>query len=173
MKQEHPTDTEPPSICFTSTNTPFMSLTDAQQTFISTSSSSQSQKKTPHFPLSERSKAFIKQHYPDVSLNEWNDWKWQVRHRIRSVDKLESILQLTETERRSIALRTQNLPIAITPYYLSLLDPLIRNNRCAERIFQLKTNLFAHPVRIRIRCTKIMIWRFPGLCIVILIVFCF
>ena len=75
------------------------------------------------FPVSENSKQFIKKYYPDVSLSQWNDWKWQVRNRIRSTDMVEKMMTLTAEERESIIRRTANLPIAITPYYFSLLSP--------------------------------------------------
>ena len=78
---------------------------------------------TPNrFPSSDRSKAFLKKYFPEASLADWNDWKWQVRNRVRRVEKLEEILNLTEDERAAVVQRTGNLPIAITPYYLSLFD---------------------------------------------------
>lgn len=76
------------------------------------------------FPLSNRSRWFLKTYYPDATVADWNNWKWQVRHRIRSAEQLERIIHLTDDERQAVQLRTQNLPIAITPYYLSLLDQL-------------------------------------------------
>ena len=76
-----------------------------------------------HFPLSDHSRAFLKAFYPGVSVNDWNDWKWQVRNRVRRLDMLERVLQLTDDERAAVIQRTGNLPIAITPYYLSLLSP--------------------------------------------------
>ena len=33
--------------------------------------------------VSDRSRAFLRQHFPGVSVHDWNDWKWQVRNRIR------------------------------------------------------------------------------------------
>lgn len=75
------------------------------------------------FPLSQNSRGFLRRHYPGVSIHDWNDWKWQVRNRIRRVDVLEKIIALTPDERASVIQRTGNLPIAITPYYLSLLSP--------------------------------------------------
>lgn len=74
------------------------------------------------FVSSEHSRKFLRKFYPDVTLAEWNDWKWQVRNRIRKVEQLERIINLTADERAAVIMRTQNLPIAITPYYLSLLD---------------------------------------------------
>ena len=74
------------------------------------------------FPISAQTRKFIKEFYPDVAQAEWNDWKWQVRNRVRRLDVLERMIDLTEDERASVIQRTGNLPIAITPYYMSLLS---------------------------------------------------
>jgi lysine 2,3-aminomutase len=54
---------------------------------------------------------------------EWADWRWQARRAITTVDALTSALSLTPRElagaRRA---ESEGLPIAITPYYLSLCD---------------------------------------------------
>lgn len=79
------------------------------------------------FPVSEKTRQFILDFYPDVSFEQWNDWKWQVRNRIFRVEQLEKFISLTAMERRAIVKRTKKLPIAITPYYMSLMsrnDPL-------------------------------------------------
>ncbi|MBL0318843.1 MAG: KamA family radical SAM protein [Alphaproteobacteria bacterium] len=75
------------------------------------------------FPTSERSKEFLRTFYPQATIHDWNDWKWQVRNRVRRVEVLEQMLDLTMDERKAVEKRTGNLPIAITPYYLSLFDP--------------------------------------------------
>jgi lysine 2,3-aminomutase len=55
---------------------------------------------------------------------EWSDWRWQARHAITTVEGLARALPLTARElegaRRA---EREGLPIAITPYYLSLCDP--------------------------------------------------
>lgn len=40
--------------------------------------------------------------------------EWQVRNRIRSVEQLERVINLTPDERAAVIQRTANLPIAIT-----------------------------------------------------------
>jgi lysine 2,3-aminomutase len=59
-------------------------------------------------------------HIPD---NLWNDWKWHFRHRITTVEQLASYIPLTAEEQAKIKLVTTKYPLAITPYYLSLIDP--------------------------------------------------
>ncbi len=75
------------------------------------------------FTISEQSRAFLSKHFPEANENQWCDWKWQVRNRIRRVEQLSDILLLTDDERASVVQRSENLPMAITPYYLSLLSP--------------------------------------------------
>jgi len=51
------------------------------------------------------------------------DWRWQLRHAVRSVAELEKHLTLTPEEREGARhAEQQGFPLAITPYYLSLCD---------------------------------------------------
>ncbi|MCJ7683974.1 MAG: KamA family radical SAM protein [Desulfobacteraceae bacterium] len=67
-------------------------------------------------------RAFRKRFYPAVPSKFWNDWRWQVGHRIRSVAQLEQMLVLSEDERSAMTRSAGSLPLAITPYYMSLLS---------------------------------------------------
>jgi lysine 2,3-aminomutase len=60
------------------------------------------------------------------STEEWNNWKWQFKNRLKTIKELEKILNLNESEKQ--ALTKQNLPIAITPYYASLMSNDDDNN---------------------------------------------
>ena len=61
--------------------------------------------------------------FPAVTDADWNNWKWQFRHRITSVDQLSTFIPLSPEERARVELVTKRYPMAITPYYLSLIDP--------------------------------------------------
>jgi lysine 2,3-aminomutase len=61
--------------------------------------------------------------FPAVTDTDWNDWKWHFRNRITSVDRLSRYLPMSAEERRQMELVTGRYPMAITPYYLSLIDP--------------------------------------------------
>ncbi|HHT89812.1 MAG: lysine 2,3-aminomutase [Bacillota bacterium] len=54
---------------------------------------------------------------------QWNDWHWQVRNRIQSVEELDSILALSPQEKTDIAKVLEIFRMGITPYYASLMDP--------------------------------------------------
>lgn len=59
--------------------------------------------------------------YADVPDEKWNDWRWQLSHRLNTVEEIEKVLLLTESERK--ALQTQGLfRVDITPYFISLID---------------------------------------------------
>jgi lysine 2,3-aminomutase len=78
----------------------------------------------PRFVVSAASNEFRKRHFPGVKTAEWNDWRWQNRNRIRSLEQLEKIVAVTDEERAAIARHEGPLPIGITPYYMSLIDPV-------------------------------------------------
>jgi lysine 2,3-aminomutase len=74
------------------------------------------------FRVSERSAEFLRRCYPDATLEEWNDWRWQNRNRVRTLADLERMITLSDEEREAIRRHTGALPVGITPYYASLLD---------------------------------------------------
>jgi lysine 2,3-aminomutase len=74
------------------------------------------------FPQSERSRTFRRRFFPAASATEWNDWRWQLRNRIRDLNGLARIVQLSDDERDAVARHRGPLPVGITPYYASLLS---------------------------------------------------
>lgn len=64
-----------------------------------------------------------KQLFPQVTDEQWNDWRWQVRNRIETLDELKKYVNLTEEEQEGVKSVLSTLRMAITPYYLSLIDP--------------------------------------------------
>lgn len=53
---------------------------------------------------------------------QWHDWKWQFRNRIKTVEQLRHFLTLTPSEEAAFKQGGYNLPFAITPYYLDLIN---------------------------------------------------
>lgn len=62
-------------------------------------------------------------YFPNVDEKDWIDWRWQVRNRIKSVEELELYINLSAEEKNSIASVLSKFRMAITPYYLCLIDP--------------------------------------------------
>ena len=58
-----------------------------------------------------------------ADLDDWYDWRWQVKHIVKELDPLEKLVRLTGNEKKAIRIARENrLPFGITPYYLSLMD---------------------------------------------------
>ena len=64
-----------------------------------------------------------KQLFPEATDEQWNDWKWQVRNRIETLEDLKKYVKLTAEEEEGVRKTLSTLRMAITPYYLSLIDP--------------------------------------------------
>jgi len=60
--------------------------------------------------------------YPDASREQWNDWRWQMRHAVRSLSELEKHVPLTPAERDGCRETASIFRLGISPYYLSLID---------------------------------------------------
>ncbi len=69
--------------------------------------------------------------FPKVNDEQWNDWKWQVKNRIENLEQLKQYILLTKEEEEGVKKSLATLRMAITPYYLSLIDP--DNSNCPIR----------------------------------------
>ena len=61
--------------------------------------------------------------FSQICQKTWNDWKWQVANRITTVEGLENCgIILSDEEKEGIRTTLNHLRMAVTPYYLSLID---------------------------------------------------
>lgn len=60
----------------------------------------------------------------EPKLSNWKDWRWQLRHSIRSVEKFEYLtgIKFEDKEKSDLHKTFEKFPLSITPYYLSLID---------------------------------------------------
>lgn len=87
-----------------------------------TSSASTSHARTE---ASDSPKSFISHapgYWPDVPAEQWNDWKWQLRNRVTTLEGLEARLSLTPEERAGVILSGNKLALAITPHFFNLIE---------------------------------------------------
>lgn len=54
---------------------------------------------------------------------DWQDYKWQLSHRFESVEQIAQVLHLSQEEKVQIEKVGEKFRYAISPYYLSLVDP--------------------------------------------------
>lgn len=73
--------------------------------------------------INSKGEARRREIFADVPDEKWNNWQWQVSHRISDVDTLKKYLPLTAEEEAGTRKALENFRMAITPYYLTLIDP--------------------------------------------------
>lgn len=57
-----------------------------------------------------------------MNTTNWNDWHWQVKNRITTVEQLSKVISIDDNIKQSINLVSQDLRWAISPYYANLMD---------------------------------------------------
>jgi lysine 2,3-aminomutase len=62
-----------------------------------------------------------KELFGHVSDDDWNNWRWQFKSRITTLEELKEYIPLTKEEDDPRI--QEKMRMAITPYYLSLIDP--------------------------------------------------
>lgn len=65
--------------------------------------------------------------FKDISQEDWNDWRWQLRHAIRDIPTLEKVIILTDEEKENLSKTLKKFKMAITPYYAALMDKEDKN----------------------------------------------
>jgi lysine 2,3-aminomutase len=64
----------------------------------------------------------------DVAESDWNNWHWQLKHRITTVEQLQRLMPtLTPEEFAGATLANHKLALGITPYFFNLIDPADEN----------------------------------------------
>ena len=59
----------------------------------------------------------------DADLDNWYDWRWQIKNIVSELAPLEKLVKLSAGQRKAIRIaREHQLPFGITPYYLALMD---------------------------------------------------
>lgn len=60
--------------------------------------------------------------FAGIPAQQWNDWTWQAKNRITTLQDLKKYITLTPEEEQGIEKCLATFRMAVTPYYLSLMD---------------------------------------------------
>ncbi len=71
--------------------------------------------------------------YADIPDEQWNNWRWQLSHRINTVEEFEKVLPLTDSERKALS-APGLFRVDITPYFISLIDPQDENDPIRKQV---------------------------------------
>lgn len=113
-------ETEPPSCEFSSSLSSFCCSCGNDvlpETLVSF------QKNMNFISVNPKAKAFYQKYFPGSTEEDWKNWKWQLKNRFTTLEQLKKIVILSEAEKSALEGRKDKLPLAITPYYASLVDP--------------------------------------------------
>lgn len=107
--------------------TPVKTLSQETQEILET----KQQSYTPQIKLTAKEEKVLSI-FPGATQMDWEDWRWQLRNRIRTRDILEKILKLTNQEIKGIDGSGSKLTMSIPPYWASLMD--FENSKCPIRL---------------------------------------
>ncbi len=83
--------------------------------------------------------------FADVPAEQWNDWKWQARNRVETLDELKKYIALTPEEEKGIENCLSTFRMAVTPYYLSLIDLSNPNDPIRKQAIPTEAELYFAP----------------------------
>ena len=72
-----------------------------------------------HRPFTSPGQGF----WPDATPEQWNDWQWQMRNSVKSLNQLAGKIELSSEEHAGVLLANTKLAMGITPYFFNLIDP--------------------------------------------------
>lgn len=60
--------------------------------------------------------------WDNVPMEQWRDWRWQLAHRLRTVEDFARVIHLTPEEVEGLS-APGHFHVEVTPYFASLMDP--------------------------------------------------
>ncbi|MFH7242446.1 MAG: KamA family radical SAM protein [Spirulina sp.] len=78
--------------------------------------------------------------WTDVPTKDWQDWRWQLKHRLNSMDELEDLIHLSPEEREGLS-APGHFRVDITPYFAQLIDPTDLNCPIRRQVIPLGREL--------------------------------
>jgi lysine 2,3-aminomutase len=85
----------------------------------------------PNIPLSPAEQRILAL-FPGATHADWEDWRWQIRNRIRTLEVAQKVFNLTDNEIKGIKGAGDKLTMSIPPYWASIIDP--NNPACPIRL---------------------------------------
>ncbi len=82
--------------------------------------------------------------WEEVPLEQWNDWRWQLTHRLNSKEELSKVINLTPEEEEALSIPSR-FRVDITPYFASLMDPDDPNCPIRRQVVPTVKELFISP----------------------------
>jgi lysine 2,3-aminomutase len=78
--------------------------------------------------------------WTEVAPQNWQNWHWQLKNRLNSIEDLEDIIQLSPEEREGLG-APHHFRVDITPYFAQLMDPTDLNCPIRRQVIPLGREL--------------------------------
>jgi lysine 2,3-aminomutase len=102
--------------------------------------------KHPEFStISQNTKRFISRHFPGVSYEQWNSWRWQIKNSYTSFSQLNQVIDFRRVIDDESMIENDKLPLRITPYYASLLEGADAENPIVKGVVPSSKELYSTP----------------------------
>ncbi len=99
----------------------------------------------PKFKINASAERFRRQFFPTASATDWNDWCWQLSHRIRTLADLARVVPLSAGEKEFLSTQGGHLPVGITPYYCHLVSRSDLNDPIRRSVIPVTDELISYP----------------------------
>lgn len=83
--------------------------------------------------------------FSNIPKEQWEDWKWQVKNRVETLEELKQYVTLSPQEEEGVSKCLQTMRMAVTPYYLSLIDPNDPNDPIRKQAIPTAEELYIAP----------------------------
>ena len=83
--------------------------------------------------------------WKDMTDEQWNDWRWQVGHRLTTADEIAQVVSLSEEQKKEIEEVSGGFRVAVTPYYASLMDETDENDPIRMQAVPVAAELYKSP----------------------------
>ena len=125
------------------------------------------------------SKKALLSHFNNATLKDWRDWRWQFKNRVTKINQLKEILGEATFTAEKLNKAAAFYPLAITPYYLSLIQKDNQNDpirtQCVPDIQELNFSkrVLADPLKedTHMPVPK-LVHRYPDRCLAIVTEIC-
>ena len=85
----------------------------------------------------------------DVADTDWNDWRWQLRHRLSTPEQLKNVIEMTPEEEAGVRATCERLRMSVTPYFASLMEAKDANCPIRRQVVPTADELLISPDDLR------------------------
>jgi lysine 2,3-aminomutase len=99
----------------------------------------------------------------NATPEQWDDWRWQLAHRLRTLEDFQSVLELSGEEADGLTIACKKFAVAATPYFVSLMERDNPNCPIRRQVVPSVKELIISPTDLEDPCGEEGDTKVPGL----------